>query len=128
VSALAIVKFGERIVVGSFDELFEVLLSPPPLMFAVLVTLFVPTAVPNPTLTAKLKTLLTPAAMAVELVQVTVCGDEALEVQVQFAAFAPPSVIPPADPPLTVIPVGNVSVIVIVPLLAAAPVLLTVKE
>ena len=119
---MAIVKFGERIVVGSFDELFEVFVSPPPLTFAVLVTLFVPTAVPNPTLTAKLNTLLPLAAIAVELVQVMTL-EAAL--QLQLAELVPPRVTAPFA---TVIPVGNVSVTVIVPLLAVPPVLLTVKE
>ena len=121
-SALAIVKFGERIVVGSLDELFEVFVSPPPLTFAVLVTLFVPTAVPNPTLTAKLNTLLPLAAIAVELVQVMTL-EAAL--QLQLAELVPPKVTAPF---VTVIPVGNVSVTVIVPLLEVPPVLLTVKE
>ena len=105
-----------------------VLLSPPPETVAILVMLFVPTAVEVPTLTAKLKTLVPLTAIAVELVQVIVCGEEELELQVQLAEFVPPSVIPPEAPPLTVKPVGKVSVTVIVPLLEAVPLLVTVNE
>jgi hypothetical protein len=71
-SVLEMVKSGAKTVVGSLDELFDVLISPPPLTFAVFVMLAMPTAVVAPTLTAKLKTLLPLTAMAVELVQVTV--------------------------------------------------------
>jgi hypothetical protein len=67
---LVIVKLGEITVVGSVAELFEESLSPPPETLAELVTLLVPTTVPNPTLTAKLNTLVPDAAIAVELVQV----------------------------------------------------------
>ncbi len=121
---MAIDKFGDKTVVGSEAELFAVFESPPPETLAVLVMLFVPTAVPNPTLTEKLKTLvLFPATfeIAVELAQVITCGEAALELQDQAAAFVPPGVTVPAVPPLTVKPTGSVSVTVTVPTVAAVP-------
>jgi hypothetical protein len=125
---LVIVKLGEITVVGSVAELFEESLSPPPETLAELVTLLVPTTVPNPTLTAKLNTLVTDEAIAVELVQVMTCGDAALELQLQLAALVPPTVTEPAVPLLTVNPLGRVSLTVIVPLEAKPPLLVTVKE
>lgn len=124
---MLIVKLGERIVVGSVSLSLAVLTCPPPETEALLVTLFVPTAVPKPTLTLKLKTLVPDTAIAVELVQVIICGEAAFELQVQFAALVPPSVTEPAAPPLTVSPLGKVSVRVIVPVEAPKPLLVTVK-
>ena len=121
---MAIDKFGDKTVVGSEAELFAVFESPPPETLAVLVMLFVPTAVPNPTLTEKLKTLvLFPATfeIAVELVQVMTCGAAAFELQAQFASFAPLMVTTPAEPPLTESPVGKVSVTVIAAEVVAVP-------
>ena len=103
-------------------------LSPPPETLAEFVMLLVPMAVPNPTLTAKLKTLVPETVIAVELVQVITCGLAALELQVQFAPLVPPTVTLPAVPLLTVRPVGRVSVTVIVPLEAKPPPFVTVKE
>jgi hypothetical protein len=125
---LAIVKLGEIIVVGSVALSLAVLICPPPETEALLVTLLVPTAVPNPTLTLKLNTLVPDTAIAVELVQVMTCGDAALELQLQLAAFVPPGVTLPAVPLLTVKPVGNVSETVIAPLVAEPPPFVTVKE
>jgi len=122
------VKLGEITVVGSVAELFEESLSPPPETLAELVILLVPTAVPKLTLTAKLKTLVPDAAIAVELVQVMTWGEAALELQVQLAAFVPPIVTLPAVPLFTVNPLGRVSLTVIVPLEAKPPLFVTVKE
>ena len=119
---------GDKTVVGSVAELLEESPSPPPETLAELVMLLVPTAVPKPTLTAKLKTLVPETAIAVELVQVITCGAAAFELQLQLAALAPPTVTLPAAPLLTVNPVGKVSVRVIVPLEAKPPLFVTVKE
>lgn len=116
------VKSGERIVVGSVVVLLPVFCSPPPETLALLVTLFVPTAVPKPTLTLKLKTLVSDAAIAVELVQVITL---LAALQLQFAAFAPPKVTAPFG---TVKPLGKVSVTVIAALVAEPPALVTVNE
>ena len=121
-------KFGERTVVGSVAESFAVLVCPPPETEAELVMLLVPIGVFVPTLTAKLKILVPLAVIAVELVQVIVCGFVAFELQVQFAPLVPPAVTLPEPPPLTVNPVGKVSVTVIAPLEAVPPALVTVNE
>ena len=127
---LATVKSGDKTVVGSVVELSVLfaVASLPPETEAELVMLFVPSAVPNPTLILKLKTLEPLAAMTVELVQVMTCGDAAFELQVQLAAFVPLKVTLPTAPPLTVKPVGKVSVKVIVPLVEAVPELPMVNE
>jgi len=118
----AIVRFGDRTVVVSVLPLLPLfaVASLPPETFAVFEMLSVPTGALVPTLTLKVKTLEPLVAMAVELVQVITL---LAALQLQFAEFAPPSVNAPLA---TVKPVGNVSVTVIVPDVAAVPLFPTV--
>ena len=92
--------------------------SPPPPTCAGLVRLPV---VPAAIVGVKLNTLEPAAAIAVALVQVMFC---AAAVQDQLAALAPPSVTAPA---LMVIPAGNTSTTVMVPVVAELPELATVS-
>jgi hypothetical protein len=73
------------------------------------------------TFTAKPNTLVPLAAIAVLLVQVTTL---LAAVHVQFAAFVPVSVTAPST---MLMPLGNTSTTVIVPLEAVFPLLLTVR-
>ena len=73
------------------------------------------------TFTAKPNTLVPLAAIAVPLVQVTTL---LAAVHVQFAAFVPVSVTAPS---VMLMPLGNTSTTVIVPLEAVFPLLLTVR-
>ncbi len=116
------------VVVGSDAELLPpfAVASPPPATLALFVTLAA--ALPA-ILTVNVKTLvLLPAIfeIAVELVQVMICGAAAFELQAQFAAFAPLMAATPTKPPLTESPVGKVSVTVIAAEVGAVPALVRV--
>ena len=117
------------VTVGSEAVLFPVFnaASPPPETLALFVT---EAAAVKETSTAKLKTLvLLPATLeiAVLLAQVIVCGAVAFERQDQLATFVPLSATVPASPPLTLKPVGKLSVTVIVPVVVGAvPLFVTV--
>jgi len=96
----------------------ELVGSPPPPTCALFTK--VPLAL-ELTFTGKLNTLVPLAAIAVLLVQVMTLLEA---VQAQFADCAPPNVTAPSA---MLSPLGNTSTIVIVPLEAAPPLLVTVK-
>src|SRR5262249_28505507 len=111
---LVMVRSGQLIVVVTVDELLLVFASPPPLMLAVLVNDVAPAQDDGDVPVMVATVLLPPAAMAVELVQVTLV----VPIQVQPAAG------------VTVTPVsaaGSVSVTVIVPKVGPVPMLLAVR-
>jgi len=105
-----IVGEGKLTVVGSLELLFVVPVSPTDVTFAVLIG--VPAAAAA-MFTTKLNALVPPAAIVAELVQVT--GDPATQVHTPELVLL-----------LNVIPAGNESVTVVVPLVGAPPELVTV--
>ena len=113
-------------VVGSLAVLLPLfaVASLPPLTVTLLVT---DAAALAKTLTVRVKILVPLVAIAVELVQVITCGVAAFELHVQLTPFVPPVATVPTAPLLTESPVGKVSVTVIVPEVAAVPLLETVN-